>query len=150
MSPPRHSGTSKRRSLVDKPAATNLDDSLESLDSNTIPNSAKKRKRQKSEDEEEQWLEAVESGNLNSVDAELKSINDPKKMTSRQRAMVDRKQNNDFMDDAEIGHMSLSYSSSKKSRIIVDEEENQKIKAMKSAKRKEIELGNISNWNEFT
>ena len=62
--------------------------------------------------------------------------------------MVDRKQNNDFMDDAEIGHMSLSYSSSKKSRIIVDEEENQKIKAMKSAKRKEIELGNISNRNE--
>ena len=67
-------------------------------------------------------------------------------MTSRQRAMVDRKQNNDFMDDAEIGHMSLSYISSKKSRIIVDEEENQKIKAMKSAKRKEIELGNISNF----
>ncbi len=101
---------------------------------------SKRRKRLKSEDEEEKWLDAVESGNLQAVDAELKSIRDPKLMTARQRAMVDRKNNDDFNDE-DSGHMSLSYTSTKrpKSSQYVDEEENQKIKAMKIAKRKELE-----------
>ena len=61
-------------------------------------------------------------------------------MTARQRAMADRKNNDDF-SDVDVGHLSLSYfSANKKSKIVIDDEENQKIKAMKSAKRKEIEL----------
>ena len=42
-------------------------------------------------DEEEKWLNAVESGNygsLDQIDSELKNIKDPKLMTARQRAMV--------------------------------------------------------------
>ena len=42
-------------------------------------------------DEEEKWLNAVESGNygsLDKIDSELKNIKDPKLMTARQRAMV--------------------------------------------------------------
>ena len=39
-------------------------------------------------DEEEKWLDAVESGNVeNHVDSELRSIQDPKLMTARQRAL---------------------------------------------------------------
>ena len=114
---------------------------METLEISPIvePEESKKRKRQKSEDEEEKWLDAVESGTLHAVDAELKSIRDPKLMTARQRAMVDRKNNDDFNDE-ESGHMSLSYTKKCKSSQYVDEEENQRIKAMKSAKRKEIEL----------
>ena len=42
-------------------------------------------------DEEEKWLNAVESGNygsLDQIDSELKNFKDPKLMTARQRAMV--------------------------------------------------------------
>ena len=42
-------------------------------------------------DEEEKWLNAVESGNygsLDKIDSELKNIKDPKLMTARQRAMA--------------------------------------------------------------
>ena len=42
-------------------------------------------------DEEEKWLNAVESGNyssLDKIDSELKNIKDPKLMTARQRAMI--------------------------------------------------------------
>ena len=42
-------------------------------------------------DEEEKWLNAVESGNyssLDQIDSELKNIKDPKLMTARQRAMI--------------------------------------------------------------
>ena len=39
-------------------------------------------------DEEEKWLDAVEAGNVdNHVDSELRSINNPKLMTARQRAL---------------------------------------------------------------
>merc|ERR1712156_399329 len=106
------------------------------------PAANKKRKRQNSEEEEEKWLDAVESGNLAQVDAELKTIRDPKLMTARQRAMVDRKNNDDYNDE-DSGHMSLSYISAKKGSkagSLVDEEETQRLKAIKSAKRKEIEL----------
>ena len=142
LSPPRHSSgtssSSKRRSLVIETKISSNED--ESKDSSAVqPPSAKRRKRQNSEEEEEKWLDAVESGNLHAVDDELKSIKDPKTMTARQRAMVDRKNNDDF-SDVDIGHLSLSYLSAKKSKIVIDDEENQKIKAMKSAKRKEIEL----------
>ena len=42
-------------------------------------------------DEEEKWLNAVESGDhsrLDKIDSELKNIKDPKLMTARQRAMI--------------------------------------------------------------
>ena len=42
-------------------------------------------------DEEEKWLNAVESGDhgkLEKIDSELKNIKDPKLMTARQRAML--------------------------------------------------------------
>ena len=145
LSPPRYSGSgSKRRSalVMETKISSNEDESKESSSAVVVqPPSGKRRKRQNSEEEEEKWLDAVEAGNLQKLNEndELKSIKDPKTMTARQRAMVDRKNNDDF-SDVDIGHLSLSYSSAKKSKIVIDDEENQKIKAMKSAKRKEIEL----------
>lgn len=40
--------------------------------------------------EEERWLDAIESGKLEQVEAESKKIKDPKLMTARQRAMYER------------------------------------------------------------
>uniref|UniRef100_A0A8D9ALW9 INO80 complex subunit B n=1 Tax=Cacopsylla melanoneura TaxID=428564 RepID=A0A8D9ALW9_9HEMI len=64
------------------------------------PSLKKKSKEKKKEDaassDEERWLEAIESGNLEEVDDELKKIKpkDPKLMTARQRAMLERKTDN--------------------------------------------------------
>ena len=109
--------------------------------------------------EEEAWLDAVESGDMSKhVDPELRSIKNPKMMTARQRAMVERmKQADDsyLADESNLSsstaaddslpisqHISLDYK--KKKRKVKendpDEEINQKIKAMKAEKRKEIEL----------
>lgn len=60
-------------------------------------NSAKKKRSQKKDSEtsseEERWLDAIQSGKLDEVDEELKKIKpkDPKLMTARQRAMLERK-----------------------------------------------------------
>ena len=57
-----------------------------------LTSSTQKDKESDSEyDEEEKWLNAVESGNyssLDQIDSELKNIKDPKLMTARQRAMI--------------------------------------------------------------
>ena len=85
-----HQIPNKRKSVVESVLKT--DNDIETVDKDVpSPSANKKRKRQNSEEEEEKWLDAVESGNLAQVDAELKTIRDPKLMTARQRAMVDRK-----------------------------------------------------------
>lgn len=99
---------------------------------------SKKRKRKKSQDEEERWLDAVESGNLQAVDEELKSIRDPKLMTARQRAMVVRKGSDLSLE--EEGHMALEYYKEKAPFDQQEHEENLRQKAIKSAKRKEMEM----------
>ena len=125
LSPPRQI-PNKRRSLAES-LVKSEDEEEESKEPKN------KRKRLNSEDEEEKWLDAVESGNLHTVDAELKSINDPKTMTARQRAIIDRRNNDEYNDD--YSHMSLAYIKKPK----FESEEDAKIKAMKVEKRKEIE-----------
>lgn len=44
-----------------------------------------------SEEEEEAWLEALESGRLEEVDEELKKMRDPTFMTARQKALLENK-----------------------------------------------------------
>ena len=126
LSPPRQI-PNKRRSLAE--SLVKSEDEEDELEVEM----SKKRKRKNSEEEEEKWLDAVESGNLHAVDDELKSIRDPKTMTARQRAIVDRKTNDEYNDD--VSHMSLAYIKKPK----LESEEEAKIKAQKSAKRKEIE-----------
>lgn len=46
-------------------------------------------------DDEEAWLEALESGRLDDVDDELKVMKDPALMTARQRALLESKNNKD-------------------------------------------------------
>ena len=92
------------------------------------------------EDEEERWLDAVEAGkDVSTVDSELKSIKDPKLMTARQRAMVDR-QKGAVVDDVALessGHMALDYGYKKKTAAPqLDEDAARKIKN----KRKELEM----------
>uniref|UniRef100_A0A1B6LC36 INO80 complex subunit B-like conserved region domain-containing protein n=1 Tax=Graphocephala atropunctata TaxID=36148 RepID=A0A1B6LC36_9HEMI len=67
-----------------------------STSSSPSKGSAKKKKKGKesaTSSEEERWLDAIESGKLEEVDDELKKIKpkDPKLMTARQRAMMERK-----------------------------------------------------------
>jgi len=92
-----------------------------------------KRKRNDSEDEEK-WLDAVEAGTLDQVDEELRSVKEPRLMTARQRAMLDRADGCDTPPE-EDGHISLDYGFKKKdvtpSNLIE--------KALKAQKRKEIE-----------
>lgn len=108
--------------------------------STTIQESKKGiKRRRKSEDEEEKWLNAVESGDVsNIVEPELRSIKDPKLMTARQRAMVDKASMD--IDDSSVdsGHMALDYGYKKKTPD--SSEETLKAKALKSQKRKEVEL----------
>ena len=92
------------------------------------------------EDEEERWLDAVEAGkDVSTVDSELKSIKDPKLMTARQRAMVDR-QKGTVIDDVALessGHMALDYGYKKKAVApMLDEDTMKRIKT----KRKELEM----------
>lgn len=132
LSPPRQS-TSKRRIAE----ATVVSVVIE--DNSTTDSPLKKRKRLNSADEEEKWLDAVEAGTLHAVDEELKNIRDPKLMTARQRAMVVRQSDDFVMTDEESGHMALAYTN-KKDKAPVDEVEILRVKAIKSAKRKEVEL----------
>lgn len=46
-------------------------------------------------DEEERWLEALESGRLEEVDEELRRMKDPNLMTARQRALLESKTQKD-------------------------------------------------------
>merc|ERR1712096_25870 len=106
----------KRKSVAEP--VPNAENSIEVVSKDVPSPSNKKRKRQNSEEEEEKWLDAVESGNLQAVDEELKTIRDPKLMTARQRAMVDRKTNDDYNDE-DSGHMSLSIYPQKKAVKLV-------------------------------
>lgn len=92
-----------------------------------------KRKRNESE-EEEKWLDAVEAGTLDQVDEELRSVKEPRLMTARQRAMLDRADGCDTPPE-EDGHISLDYGFKKKDMT----PSNLIEKALKAQKRKEIE-----------
>ncbi|XP_059094582.1 INO80 complex subunit B-like [Tigriopus californicus] len=118
--------------------------------------SGRKRRRRKSQDEEEKWLDAVEAGNMTAVDPELKSIKDPKLMTARQRAMVEKQKvvvpeaEDSFSPvpmTAEGGHMALDYGYKKKE---LDTEESLQLKAIKSQKRKVIEMEKRENDKKKT
>jgi len=102
-------------------------------------------------DEEEKWLDAVESGNVeNHVDSELRSIQDPKLMTARQRALkantsagIDISGHPPLTDPpltAVVDHISLDFTSAgRKSSTPIDRVELMRQKAIKAQKRKEIE-----------
>jgi len=89
-------------------------------------------------DEEEKWLDAVEAGNVdNHVDSELRSINNPKLMTARQRALK-----GGACEQSDKQHVSLGLtptSSRKAASPNVDKVEVMRQKAIKAIKRKEIE-----------
>lgn len=53
-----------------------------------------------SDDEEEAWLEALESGRLEEVDDELRKMKDPTLMTARQRALLESKSLKDKEEDS--------------------------------------------------
>ena len=83
----------------------------------------KKSNKRKAEDEEEAWLEAVESGDLTqveSLDSELRSLREPSFRTARQRAV-----------DQDLEMLEFS---KKPEREVTDEE-----RMMKAQKRKELE-----------
>ena len=88
-----------------------------------VENEKKKSNKRKAEDEEEAWLEAVESGDLTqveSLDSELRSLREPSFRTARQRAV-----------DQDLEMLEFS---KKPEREVTDEE-----RMMKAQKRKELE-----------
>jgi len=95
------------------------------------------------DEEEEKWLDAVESGNVDShVDSELRSIKNPKLMTARQRAMKAAAGADDvIVDPMTSPHISLERPLKKTNAVVeVDRVEQMRQKAIKAIKRKEIEL----------
>lgn len=85
---------------IDKASTQSASSSHKSSNSQvgTSPKVSSSKKKKKGKDsgtssEEERWLDAIESGKLEEVDDELKKIKhkDPKLMTARQRAMLERK-----------------------------------------------------------
>lgn len=99
-----------------------------------------KKKDGKGEDdtdsEEERWLDAIESGKLEEVDDELKRMKNPRLMTARQRAMLEKR--SDGTDDALPvipAEPLLSLPSGFKEKVVT--EEMLAKKAMKTQKRRE-------------
>jgi len=83
---------------------------------------------------EEAWLDALESGKLEEVDDELKKIRNPKLMTARQRALLERKgeiQNEENFKE-ELVALPTGYK-----ETVMTEEALQK-KALKSQRRREV------------
>ncbi|XP_043209042.1 INO80 complex subunit B-like isoform X2 [Amphibalanus amphitrite] len=58
----------------------------------------KKKKGADPDSEEERWLDALEEGNLEQVDDELKKMRNPLLMTARQRALLDKRSGDDSME----------------------------------------------------
>ncbi|XP_032785312.1 INO80 complex subunit B [Daphnia magna] len=83
---------------------------------------------------EEAWLKALESGKLEEIDDELKKIKNPKLMTVRQRALLERKgelQNEEIIKE-ELVALPTGY----KEQVMT--EELLKKKAIKSERRREV------------
>ncbi|XP_042207145.1 INO80 complex subunit B-like [Homarus americanus] len=101
-----------------------------------------KKKDGKGEDdtdsEEERWLDAIESGKLEEVDDELKRMKNPRLMTARQRAMLEKEKKSDGTDDTFPvipAEPLLSLPSGFKEKVITQEMLAKK--AMKTQKRRE-------------
>lgn len=101
-----------------------------------------KKKDGKGEDdtdsEEERWLDAIESGKLEEVDDELKRMKNPRLMTARQRAMLEKEKRSDGADDAFPvipAEPLLSLPSGFKEKVVTKEMLAKK--AMKTQKRRE-------------
>ncbi|KAK7579644.1 hypothetical protein V9T40_000273 [Parthenolecanium corni] len=98
---------------------------------------AKKKKTKNKDDEdgcsseEERWLHAIESGKLDEVDDELKKIKpkDPKLMTARQRAMLERKTDKDGTEQL------LSLPSGYREKVITPEMLEEKAKKLQKRKQ---------------
>ncbi|XP_073981125.1 INO80 complex subunit B isoform X2 [Rhodnius prolixus] len=106
------------------------------------PKSSSKKKKGKggrdsgTSSDEERWLDAIESGKLEEVDDELKKIKtkDPKLMTARQRAMLERK--GDAIPDP-CAEQLLSLPTGYREKVMTPE--MIKKAALKSQKRKQLQ-----------
>lgn len=150
----KHKKHKKKRSDIDtsdmsKPKSTpnsqeNMTESPgRSMDNKLFetPKSITKKKKIKGNREsgtssdEERWLDAIQSGKLEEVDDELKKIKpkDPKLMTARQRAMLERK--GDAVPDPAAEQL-LSLPSGYREKVMTPE--MIKKAALKSQKRKQL------------
>jgi len=84
--------------------------------------------------EEEAWLNALESGKLEEVDEELKKIRNPKLMTVRQRALLERKGelNNEENFKEELVALPTGYKETPMTEELLQK------KALKSQRRREV------------
>merc|ERR1712203_979190 len=89
--------------------------------------------------EEEAWLEAVESGNLQKVvscDSELRSLREPSMMTARQRALASGV-TGDGDGAEELGMLEFGGKPAKVEKDMTEEDKVEKM--VKAQKRKEME-----------
>lgn len=73
-----------------------------------------------SDDEEEAWLEALESGRLEEVDDELRKMKDPTLMTARQRALLESKSQKD-KDESPTGGAGVASGSAEPAKEMSEE-----------------------------
>jgi len=88
--------------------------------------------------EEEAWLEAVESGNLQKVescDSELRSLREPSMMTARQRALASGSSGD--IENDNLGMLDFGGKTSKVDKEMTEEDKVEKM--VKAQKRKEME-----------
>ncbi|XP_064488657.1 INO80 complex subunit B-like [Ornithodoros turicata] len=69
----------------------NVSKMSEALDEDNANKSNDDSSQESGDEEEEAWLEALESGRLDEVDDELRKMKDPTLMTARQRALLESK-----------------------------------------------------------
>lgn len=133
----------KMKSFTSSGNENNTDSPGKSSENRTVetPKSSGKKKKGKGNREsgassdEERWLDAIQSGKLEEVDDELKKIKpkDPKLMTARQRAMLERK--GDAVPDPAAEQL-LSLPSGYREKVMTPE--MIKKAALKSQKRKQL------------
>merc|ERR550534_3126416 len=114
-------------------------DSPDKIKSNKEAAKGKSRSKEKKTDgdvssEEEAWLNALESGKLEEVDEELKKIRNPKLMTVRQRALLERKGelNNEENFKEELVALPTGYKETPMTEELLQK------KALKSQRRREV------------
>ncbi|CAG7668624.1 unnamed protein product [Allacma fusca] len=87
--------------------------------------------------EEEKWLDALESGKLEELDEELRQMKNPKLLTARQRAIMEKKDRDIYGFNVDDELLELGFLGKEKEKLVITQEMI-KLKAEKTEKRRQL------------